>query len=84
MSEYEIQVAGPIGPVAASCLPGFIASTVPQVTVFTGVVMCPDGLLGVLTLLRSHGLVPIDIRIDPHHLADDPTSPAERSAGGRA
>ena len=68
MGEYEIQLAGPIGPVAASCLPGFTTSTVPPVTVLTGSVTCPDDLLGVLNLLRSHGLVPIDIRIDPHHV----------------
>ncbi|HEY5117371.1 MAG TPA: hypothetical protein VIJ00_17755 [Nakamurella sp.] len=78
MSEYEIQLAGPIGPVAASCLPGFTTVAVPPATVLTGTVTCPDDLLGVLNLLSSHGLAPIDIRIDRHHPAEQPTSPADR------
>ena len=41
MSEYEIQVAGPIGPVAASYLPGFTTNAVPPATVLTGAVTCP-------------------------------------------
>ena len=67
MGKYEIQLCRPIGPVAASCLPGFTTSRMPPVTVLTGVASCPDDLVGVMNLLRSHGLVPIDIRIDPHH-----------------
>ena len=83
MSEYEIQLAGPIGPVAASCLPGFTTSTVPPTTVLTGTVTCPDDLLGVLNLLSSHGLAPIDIRIDPASPAEPPTSPDDCSAADR-
>jgi hypothetical protein len=41
-------------------------------------VTCPDDLLGVLNLLSSHGLAPIDIRIDRHHPAEQQTSPADR------
>ena len=69
MQEYEILVAGPIGPVVASCLPGFTTVAVPTATVLTGAVASPDDLLGVINLLTAHGLEPIDIRINAHHAA---------------
>ena len=83
MSEYELLLAGLIGPVAASCLPGFTSSTVPSGTVLTGTVTCTDDLLRVLNLLNAYGLAVIDIRIDPHHAAGQPSSPAVGSAAHR-
>lgn len=65
MQEYEIVVAGPIGPVVASCLPGFTTVQAPAATVLTGAVSCPDDLLGVINLLTAHGLTP-PISRSPH------------------
>ena len=72
MPEYEIQVAGPIGPVVASALPGFTATVVPTVTVLGGTVACPDELSSVVDLLTAHGFAPIELRVDPQDGADDP------------
>ena len=63
MTDYEIQVAGPIGPVARSFLPGFTTTTVPASIVLAGTVASPDELLSVMNLLTTHGGAPIDIRI---------------------
>jgi len=65
VQDYEIRVAGPIGPAAASCLPGFSTTALPPTTVLSGDVTSPDDLHRVLNLLRAHGLTPIDIQIDP-------------------
>jgi hypothetical protein len=62
---YEIQIAGVIGPVVASCLPEFTAETVPAGTVLNGVVTGPDGLLEVLNLLAAEGYSPTDIWLSP-------------------
>jgi hypothetical protein len=70
--EYEIQVAGPIGPVVASALPEFTAVAVPTVTVLGGTVACPDELSSVVDLLTAHGFAPIELRVDPQDGADDP------------
>jgi hypothetical protein len=59
--EYEIQVAGPIGPVVASSLPGFSFLTVPPGTILAGTVAGPDELLGVIGLLDGHGLALTDL-----------------------
>ena len=72
MPEYEIQVAGPIGPVVASALPEFTAVAVPTVTVLGGTVACPDELSSVVDLLTAHGFAPIELRVDPQDGADDP------------
>ena len=71
MPEYEIQVAGPIGPVVASSLPGFTSVTVPTATILAGTVSGRDDLQGVIDLLNAHGLAPIDVRIKPDD-ADEP------------
>jgi len=63
--DYEIRVAGPIGRVVASCLPGFSTTAVPAATVLRGTVAGPDELRRILDLLNAHGLPPIDIQIDP-------------------
>ena len=80
MPEYEIQVAGPIGPVVASALPGFTAAVVPTVTVLVGTAVCPDQLRSVLDVLTAHGFAPIELRIDPQDGADDPIPAGHRCA----
>ena len=72
MPEYEIEVAGPIGPVVASALPGFTATVVPSVTVLGGTVACSDELRSVVDMLTAHGFAPVELRIDPQDHADDP------------
>ena len=72
MPEYEIQVAGPIGPVVASALPEFTATVVPTVTVLGGTVACPDELSSVVDLLTAHGFAPVELHIDPQDGTDDP------------
>ena len=63
--EYEILVTGPVGPVAASSLPGFTAVTVPTATLLTGTVANPDELRAILRVLRTHGLAATGLRIEP-------------------
>ena len=65
MPEYEIEVAGAIGPVVASALPEFTAVQVPTVTVLGGTVACPDELRSVVDVLTAHGYAPVQLRIDP-------------------
>jgi len=71
VKEYEILIVGPIGPVAASCLPGFSTVTVPTVTVLAGTVPDPDDVRAVTDRLRAHGLEPLAVRIGPKRRADE-------------
>jgi hypothetical protein len=64
MQAYEIRVAGPVGPAAASGLPGFTTTALPLTTVLSGEVTGPDDLNRLLDLLRAHGFAPLDIQID--------------------
>jgi hypothetical protein len=70
MPEYEIQVAGPIGPVVASSLPGFTFLKVPAGTILAGTVARPDDLLSVINLLNGHGLALTDVWISHGDHAD--------------
>ena len=72
MPEYEIEVAGPIGPVVASALPEFTAMVVPTVTVLGGTVACPDELSSIIDLLGAHGFACVELHIDPQDGTDDP------------
>ena len=63
--EYEILVAGPVGPVAASSLPGFTSVTVPTATLLTGTVANPAELRAILRVLRTHGLAATGLRVEP-------------------
>jgi hypothetical protein len=63
VTEYEIAVAGPIGPVTRSCLPGFTSAMLPPTTVLAGTVASTDKLLKVIDLLTTHGAAPIEIWI---------------------
>ena len=78
MPEYEIEVAGPIGPVVASALPGFAAVQVPTVTVLCGTVACPDELRSVVDVLTAHGFAPVELRINPPDGATDPILAGQR------
>ena len=80
MPEYEIQVAGPIGPVVASSLPGFSFLTVPPRTILAGTVAGPDELLGVIGLLDGHGLALTDLWLSHGHRAGGPVPADQRSS----
>ena len=71
MKEYEILIAGPIGPVAASCLPEFSSVTGPTATVLAGTVPDPDDVRAVTERLRARGLEPLAVRIGPKRRADE-------------
>lgn len=64
-ADYQIRVAGPIGPVVASSLPELTISVLPVTTVFTGTVTNATEILAVLDVLDAHGLTPIDTLITP-------------------
>ena len=63
MQAYEIRVAGPVGPAAASGLAGFTTTAQSPTTVLSGEVTSPGDLHRVLDLLRAHGFSPFDIQI---------------------
>ena len=73
MHDYEIRVAGPIGPVVASSLPAeFKVTAVPRSTMVSGTVTDSAEILIVLNLLNEHGLTPIDTLITPRDTVDQP------------
>ena len=76
--DYEIRVAGPIGPVVAFSLPGLTVTALPTSTVISGTVADPEELLIVMNLLSARGLSPIDTLITPHVVVDPPAA----SSGG--
>ena len=76
--EYEIIIGGPIGPVAASHLPGFSSVTEPTATVLAGTVPDPDDVRAVTERLRARGLEPLAVRIGPKHRADESTPAQDR------
>ena len=78
MPEYEIEVAGPIGPVVASALPGFTATAVPMVTVLGGTVACSAELRSIIDLLGAHGFACVELRVDPQDGAADPIQAGHR------
>jgi hypothetical protein len=85
VSDYEIRVAGPVGPVVASIFPEFTATAIAASTLLSGTVADAEDLLAVMTLLSAHGLTPIDTLITPHDtdepvLASDPSRQQERSS----
>ena len=74
--EYEILVAGPVGPVMVPSLPAFTAATV-----LTGTAPDAAAVRAGTDLLRAHGLTLTDVRIDPHQRnapsANPPAAPAD-------
>jgi hypothetical protein len=90
--DYEIQVAGPIGQVARSFLPGFTTTVIPPSTVLAGMVAGPEEVLTVINFLTAQGVAPIDIRISTVRAAppdmrpvpwDDAATTAVRSRTAR-
>lgn len=79
MPDYEIRVAGPIGPAVASSLPGFTFLKVPTLTILAGTISCPDELLTVINLLKARGLEMVDHRIDQADGADRAGHPGDKS-----
>ena len=63
---YEITVTGTIGPIIASCLPGFSTIAETGWTVLTGTVAGPTDLRRVLDRLDAHGIPALDIKISSH------------------
>lgn len=72
--DYEIVVAGQIGPVLASTLSGFATTTVPTVTVLAGAVPDREELRVILDLLHARGLAATELQIEPRTKADERTS----------
>jgi len=74
--EYEILVAGPVGPVMVTSLPAFTAATV-----LTGTAPDAAAVRAGIDLLRANGLTLTDVRIDPHQRnapsANPPAAPAD-------
>ena len=68
--EYEILVAGPVGPVMVASLPAFTTATV-----LAGTAPDATALRAGIDLLRAHGLTLTDVRIDPHHRTDPSANP---------
>ena len=77
MPYYEITVAGRMGPVVASCLPG-LRSQVPPATVLSVLVTDQATVLQLLSMLTEHRLTLLDVRIDP---APAGATPAGTDAG---
>jgi|SRR5690349_14702648 hypothetical protein len=80
MPEYEIQVAGPIGPAVAASLPGFTFLKVPAGTILAGTVGRPDDLLSVIDRLNRHGLALNDLWISHGDHAGEPIPVDHRSS----
>ena len=74
--EYEILVAGPVGPVMVTSLPAFTTATV-----LTGTAPDAAAVRAGIDLLRANGLTLTDVRIDPHQRnapsANPPAAPAD-------
>ena len=64
MPDYEITIAGRMGPVVASCLPG-LRVVAPPATVLRALVTDPGVVPKLLGMLADHHLSPFDIRINP-------------------
>ena len=62
--DYEIILAGRMGPLVASCLPG-LRSQVPPATVLSVSVTDQATVLQLLSMLTEHRLTLLDVRIDP-------------------
>jgi len=64
---YEFEITGTVGPLIASCLPGFDVVAESAWTVLTGTVDGPDDLRRMLDLLDAQGIPALDIRISTRH-----------------
>ncbi|MGB8384920.1 MAG: hypothetical protein WCG47_27405 [Dermatophilaceae bacterium] len=73
--EYEILVAGPVGPVMVTSLPAFTTATV-----LTGTAPDTAAVRAGIDLLRAHGLTLTDVSIDPHQRTDPSANPPSPQA----
>lgn len=64
MPDYEIIIAGRMGPLVASCLPG-LRPMVSSATVLHALASNPGDVLKLLGVLADHRLRIVDVRIDP-------------------
>ncbi len=64
MPDYEITIAGRMGPVVASCVPGLRSVATPA-TVLCVLVSNHRVVSELLGLLDDHHLTLVDVRIDP-------------------
>ena len=74
--EYEILVAGPVGPVMVTSLPAFTTATV-----LAGTAPDAAAVRAGIDLLRAHGLTLTDVSIDPHQRTDPSANPPAAPAG---
>ncbi len=62
--DYEITIAGRIGPLVASCFPG-LRAVPPSSTVLRAIVTDPAEVPKLLGVLADHHLAVVDVRINP-------------------
>jgi len=62
--DYEIIIAGRMGPLVAFCLPG-LRPMVPSATVLHALATSPGDVQQLLAVLDDHRLRIVDVRIDP-------------------
>jgi len=62
--DYEIIIAGRMGPLVASCLPG-LRPMAPPASMLHVVATNPEAVLKLLGVLNDHRLTIVDVRIDP-------------------
>ena len=73
VSSYELRVAGSIGPVVASALPGFvITGESTESCILIGTVADAEGLVDVMNVLNAYGFSQVDTVIKPSDLAQRP------------
>ena len=83
MPDYEITIAGRMGPVVASCLPG-LRSVATPVTVLHVNVPNHRAVAELLGVLTDHHLTLVDVRIGPAlprplaHLVSQPSAAPQR------
>ncbi len=65
MHRVEIRVAGAIGRLATSHLPGFEATSGQRLTVISGRLGPDEDLVAVMTVLLRYGLSVVDSRLRP-------------------
>ena len=74
--EYEILVAGPVGPVMMTSLPAAFTTA----TVLTGTAPDAAAVRAGIDLLRANGLTLTDVSIDPHQRTDPSANPPSPQA----
>ena len=76
MPDYEIIIAGRMGPLVASCLPD-LRPPMPPATVLHARAVNPGAVLKLLAVLNDHHLTIVDARIDPVPTTLGPAHPRD-------